>query len=94
LIVSLEARTLAPAKGSNLRIKLKLSLDEIANGVEKKIKVNRLYGPKGLLSERAPPARAAVRLESSEHDARPNGFYLYVLNLRGAGQMLTSGLPE
>ena len=29
-------------KGSNLRIKLKLSLDEIANGVEKKIKVNRL----------------------------------------------------
>src|SRR5687767_14414528 len=29
-------------KGSNLRIKLKLNLDEIANGVEKKIKVNRL----------------------------------------------------
>ena len=29
-------------KGSNLRIKLKLTLDEIAHGVEKKIKVNRL----------------------------------------------------
>ncbi|MCC5928674.1 MAG: molecular chaperone DnaJ [Cyclobacteriaceae bacterium] len=29
-------------KGSNLRIKLKLTLDEIANGCEKKIKVNRL----------------------------------------------------
>lgn len=29
-------------KGSNLRIKLKLTLEEIANGVEKKIKVNRL----------------------------------------------------
>ena len=29
-------------KGSNLRIKLKLNLKEIANGVEKKIKVNRL----------------------------------------------------
>src|SRR5690606_9258982 len=29
-------------KGSNRRIKLKLSLEEIANGVEKKIKVNRL----------------------------------------------------
>ncbi len=28
-------------KGSNLRIKLKLTLDEIANGVEKKIKVKR-----------------------------------------------------
>lgn len=29
-------------KGTNLRIKLKLTLQEIANGVEKKIKVNRL----------------------------------------------------
>ena len=28
-------------KGSNLRIKLKLNLEEIANGVEKKIKVKR-----------------------------------------------------
>ncbi len=31
----------ARRKGSNLRIKLKLTLEEIANGVEKKIKVNR-----------------------------------------------------
>ncbi|MEP5612102.1 MAG: molecular chaperone DnaJ [Cyclobacteriaceae bacterium] len=29
-------------KGTNLRIKLKLTLKEVANGVEKKIKVNRL----------------------------------------------------
>lgn len=29
-------------KGTNLRIKLKLNLQEIANGIEKKIKVNRL----------------------------------------------------
>ncbi|MEM6736746.1 MAG: molecular chaperone DnaJ [Bacteroidota bacterium] len=29
-------------KGTNLRIKLKLNLEEVANGVEKKIKVNRL----------------------------------------------------
>ncbi len=29
-------------KGTNLRIKIKLNLEEIANGVEKKIKVNRL----------------------------------------------------
>ena len=29
-------------KGTNLRIKLKLTLDEVANGVEKKVKVNRL----------------------------------------------------
>ncbi len=29
-------------KGTNLRIKLKLNLSEVANGIEKKIKVNRL----------------------------------------------------
>ena len=31
-------------KGSNLRVKVKLSLEEIANGVEKKIKVNKYIG--------------------------------------------------
>lgn len=35
-------------KGSNLRIKLKLSLEEIATGVEKKIKVNRLVKADGV----------------------------------------------
>jgi molecular chaperone DnaJ len=35
-------------KGSNLRIKLKLSLEEIAGGVEKKIKVNRLVRAEGV----------------------------------------------
>ncbi len=35
-------------KGSNLRIKLKLTLDEIANGVEKKIKVHRLVRAEGV----------------------------------------------
>ncbi len=35
-------------RGSNLRIKLKLTLDEIANGVEKKIKVNRLITADGV----------------------------------------------
>ena len=35
-------------KGSNLRIKLKLNLEEIANGVEKKIKVNRLINAEGV----------------------------------------------
>ncbi len=35
-------------KGSNLRIKLKLSLEDIANGVEKKIKVNRLVKADGV----------------------------------------------
>ena len=35
-------------KGSNLRIKLKLNLQEIAEGVEKKIKVNRLLEADGV----------------------------------------------
>ena len=35
-------------KGSNLRIKLKLSLEEISGGVEKKIKVNRLIRAEGV----------------------------------------------
>ena len=35
-------------KGSNLRIKLKLTLEEIASGAEKKIKVNRLVRADGV----------------------------------------------
>jgi molecular chaperone DnaJ len=41
-------------KGSNLRIKLKLTLDEIANGVEKKIKVNRLTVADGVTFKTCP----------------------------------------
>lgn len=37
----------ARIKGTNLRIRVKLSLQEIANGVEKKIKVNRLEQAEG-----------------------------------------------
>src|ERR1041385_4250473 len=35
-------------KGSNLRIKLKLTLEEISHGVEKKLKVNRLIQAEGV----------------------------------------------
>ena len=57
-------------KGSNLRIKLKLDLEEIANGVEKKIKVKRYVactpcsgtGAKTApTSKLVPPARARAR---------------------------------
>jgi molecular chaperone DnaJ len=41
-------------KGSNLRIKLKLTLDEIANGVEKKIKVTRLVRAEGVNFKNCP----------------------------------------
>ena len=37
----------AQVKGSNLRIRVKLTLEEIANGVEKKIKVKRKKVAKG-----------------------------------------------
>jgi len=35
-------------KGTNLRIKIKLTLEEIATGVQKKIKVNKLVNAKGV----------------------------------------------
>lgn len=35
-------------KGTNLRVKMKLNLDEIANGVNKKIKVNKLVNADGV----------------------------------------------
>ncbi|SDL81562.1 molecular chaperone DnaJ [Catalinimonas alkaloidigena] len=41
-------------KGSNLRIKLKLTLEEIAHGTEKKIKVNRLVTAEGVTFKTCP----------------------------------------
>lgn len=41
-------------KGSNLRIKLKLTLDEIAAGAEKKIKVHRLVRAEGVTFKQCP----------------------------------------
>lgn len=35
-------------RGTNLRVKIKLTLDEIANGVQKKIKVNRMVNADGV----------------------------------------------
>lgn len=41
-------------RGSNLRIKLKLTLEEVAEGVEKKIKVNRLVKAEGVTFRTCP----------------------------------------
>lgn len=41
-------------KGTNLRIKLKLTLEDIAHGVEKKIKVNRLVTADGVTFKTCP----------------------------------------
>ena len=50
-------------KGSNLRIKLKLSLDEIANGAEKKIKVNRLVRAEGVTFKTCPTCGGAGQVK-------------------------------
>lgn len=49
-------------KGSNLRIKLKLSLDEVANGVEKKIKVNRLVRGEGVTFKTCPTCQGSGQI--------------------------------
>ncbi|WP_341653006.1 DnaJ C-terminal domain-containing protein [Blattabacterium cuenoti] len=41
-------------KGSDLRIRVKLSLEEIANGIEKKVKVKRLKVAKGIQFKNCP----------------------------------------
>lgn len=46
-------------RGSNLRIKLKLTLEEIAHGVEKKIKVNRQIAAKGVTFKSCPSCKGA-----------------------------------
>jgi molecular chaperone DnaJ len=49
-------------KGSNLRIKLKLNLEEIANGVEKKIKVNRLVKAEGVTFKTCPTCQGSGQI--------------------------------
>jgi len=46
-------------KGSNLRIKVKLTLDEIANGVEKKVKVKRKIQAAGVSFKTCPTCNGA-----------------------------------
>jgi len=46
-------------KGSNLRIKVKLTLEEIANGVEKKVKVKRKLQARGVSYKTCPTCNGA-----------------------------------
>ncbi|MBU2915991.1 MULTISPECIES: molecular chaperone DnaJ [Reichenbachiella] len=50
-------------KGSNLRIKLKLSLEDIAHGVEKKIKVNRLVAAEGVTFRTCPQCQGSGQVQ-------------------------------
>src|SRR6187549_1953678 len=49
-------------KGSNLRIKLKMTLDEIANGVEKKIKEHRLVRAEGVTFKTCPTCQGTGQI--------------------------------
>lgn len=50
-------------KGSNLRIKIKLSLEEIANGIEKKIKVKRLMSADGVTFKTCPTCQGQGQIK-------------------------------
>ena len=49
-------------KGSNLRIKVKLTLEEVVNGVEKKIKVKRKVRAKGVSYKTCPTCNGAGKI--------------------------------
>lgn len=49
-------------KGSNLRIKVKMTLEEIANGVEKKVKVKRKVQAKGVTFKTCPTCNGAGQI--------------------------------
>ncbi len=50
-------------RGTNLRIKLKLTLEEIANGVEKKIKVKRLTAADGVTFKTCPSCQGSGQIK-------------------------------
>lgn len=52
-------------KGSNLRIKLSLTLQEIAEGVEKKIKVNRLIKADGVTFKTCPTCQGSGQVRKA-----------------------------
>ena len=49
-------------KGTNLRVKMKLTLEEIANGVNKKIKVNKLVQAEGVTYKNCPTCQGTGRI--------------------------------
>lgn len=49
-------------KGTNLRVKMKLTLDEIAAGVKKKIKVNKLVQAEGVTYKNCPTCQGTGRI--------------------------------
>jgi molecular chaperone DnaJ len=50
------------ARGTNLRVKIKLNLEEVANGVRKKIKVNKLVNAEGVTFKRCSTCNGTGRI--------------------------------
>lgn len=50
------------SKGSNLRVKIKLTLEEISTGVHKKIKVNKLVNAEGVTYKTCPTCNGSGRI--------------------------------
>lgn len=51
------------ARGSNLRVKMKLNLEEVADGVKKKIRVNKLVNAEGVSFKDCTTCRGAGRVQ-------------------------------
>lgn len=51
------------ARGSNLRVKIKLTIEEVAEGVKKKIRVNKLVNATGVTYKSCPTCKGAGRVQ-------------------------------
>jgi molecular chaperone DnaJ len=91
-------------QGSNLRIKVKLTLDEIANGVEKKIKVNKFVSCKtckGTGAKEGNSYQKCTTCNGSGHVTRVTSTFLGQVQTTstcpqcgGEGQIIISKCPD
>lgn len=91
-------------KGSNLRVKVKLTLEEIANGVEKKIKVNKYVKCNPCNGTGAKDGKSYTTCSTchgSGHTTRVTSTFLGQMqttsvcpNCGGEGQIITEKCPE
>ena len=91
-------------RGSNLRVKVKLTLEEIANGVEKKIKVNKYLSCntcKGTGAKGGSSYSTCSTCRGSGHVSRVTSTFLGQMqttqtcpNCGGAGQIITDKCPD
>tara|TARA_B100001287_G_scaffold151219_1_gene127249 strand:+ start:2969 stop:4078 length:1110 start_codon:yes stop_codon:yes gene_type:complete len=81
-------------RGTNLRVKLKLSLEDIVNGVEKKIKVNKLVPAKGVEFSSCPSCKGSgqvTRVTNTILGAMQTSSTCP--NCKGSGQIISNRPP-